>query len=152
MAGFRKKQRIQLIVVGLVLLAVSAGLMGYAFRDGIQFFRSPSEVVADQPSPNEQFRIGGLVEDGSVVRGQGETVSFRVTDGAESVEVRFTGILPDLFREGQGAVASGKMDGDVFVASEVLAKHDEKYMPKEVVDALKEQGVFKPEEITGSGS
>ena len=128
MAGFRKKQRIQLIVVGMVLLAASTALIGYALRDGIQYFRSPSQVVEDQPLPTERFRVGGLVEEGSVERGTGETVRFSVTDGAESVEIEFTGILPDLFREGQGMIASGNLRDGVFVAHEVLAKHDEQYM------------------------
>lgn len=145
MAGLRKKQRIRLIVMGIALLAVSAGLIGYALRDGIQYFRSPSQVAEDQPSPAERFRLGGLVEEGTLVKTGGEVVRFNVTDGAQSVEVTYTGILPDLFREGQGMIATGNLEGDVFVATEVLAKHDEKYMPKEVADALKEQGIFKPE-------
>lgn len=143
MAGLRKKQRIQLIIVGMVFLVASVGLMGWAFQDGIEFFRSPSQIAEDRPPASERFRVGGLVEEGSVVRGQGEEVQFTVTDGAASVVVSFEGILPDLFREGQGMIATGTLQGDVFVASEVLAKHDEEYMPKEVADALKEQGVFK---------
>ena len=145
MAGLRKKQRIRLIVLGLALLAVSAGLIGYALRDGIQYFRSPSQVADERPAPSERFRLGGLVEDGTLVKSEGEVVRFSVTDGAASVAVTYTGILPDLFREGQGMIATGTLEGDVFVATEVLAKHDEKYMPKEVADALKEQGIFKPE-------
>ena len=89
------------------------------------------------------FRIGGLVETGTLVRGQSETISFSVTDTNESIPVRFTGVLPDLFAEGQGMVGTGSMEGDTFVATEILAKHDETYMPKEVVDALKAQGVYK---------
>lgn len=143
MAGFRKKQRIQLIAGGMLLLAVATALVGYALRDGIEFFRAPSQVIADQPPASEVFRIGGLVEDGSIQRGSGQVVSFVVTDGAESVPVTFEGILPDLFREGQGMIASGNLVDGVFVAREVLAKHDENYMPKEVADALKEQGIFK---------
>ena len=112
-------------------------------RDGINFFRAPSQIVADPPSPNETFRIGGLVEEGSLVRGQGETISFRVTDGGATVPVRFTGVLPDLFGEGQGMVGTGRYVNGVFEASEILAKHDEEYMPAEVVDALKEQGIYK---------
>ena len=143
MAGLRKKQRIQLIVVGFVFLAVATALVGYALRDGIEFFRSPSEIAEEAPSPDERFRLGGLVEDGSITRGSGQVVSFRVTDGAESVAVTFDGILPDLFREGQGAIMTGYLKNGVFEASEVLAKHDENYMPKEVADALKEQGVYR---------
>ncbi len=146
MAGFRKKQRIQLIVVGAVFLIAATSLVGYALRDGIEFFRSPSQVVEERPNASEKFRLGGLVEEGSLLRGDGETVSFRVTDGGEAIDVTFSGILPDLFREGQGMIATGTLQGDVFVATEVLAKHDESYMPKEVADALKEQGVFRGED------
>ena len=123
--------------------AVSTGLVGYAMRDGINFFRSPTQVMEQPPAPGEVFRIGGLVETGSLLRGQGETVSFRVTDSNASVPVRYTGILPDLFEEGQGMVGTGQMQGETFVASEILAKHDESYMPQEVIDSLKAQGVYK---------
>jgi len=95
------------------------------------------------PPPTETFRIGGLVEEGSLVRGQGETVTFRVTDGGATIPVAFTGVLPDLFGENQGMIGTGKLIDGTFVATEILAKHDETYMPKEVVDALKEQGVYK---------
>jgi len=142
MKSLKKQRRIQIIIAAFVALAVSAGLMGYAFRDGINFFRSPSQVVETPPPPNEVFRIGGLVAKGSLVRGQGETVSFVVTDTNHDVPVTFTGILPDLFGEGQGMVATGRYVDGVFKATEILAKHDEKYMPKEVIDALKEQGVY----------
>ena len=143
MTGLKKKRRITLIVVAFVFLGGATALVGYGLRDGINFFRSPTQVVEDPPRVNEVFRIGGLVEEGSIVRGQGETVSFRVTDTNQTIPVSFTGILPDLFAEGQGMVGTGKMENGVFVASEILAKHDESYMPKEVVDALKEQGVYK---------
>lgn len=143
MAGFRKKQRIQLIIGGLVLLVAASALIGYGLRDGIEFFRAPTQVVEDQPAKDEVFRLGGLVEEGSLERGDGKTVRFRVTDGAEAIPVEFSGILPDLFREGQGMIASGNLIDGVFVASEVLAKHDENYMPKEVADALKEQGHYR---------
>jgi cytochrome c-type biogenesis protein CcmE len=142
-AGLRKKRRIQIVVVGAVMLVVATALIGYAMRDGIEFFRSPSQVAADPPRENERFRLGGLVEEGSVVRGDGETVRFVVTDGGASTPVTFAGILPDLFREGQGVVTTGRLEDGVFVASEVLARHDESYMPKEVADALKEQGLFR---------
>ncbi len=144
MIGLKKKRRIQVIVAAAVALTSATALIGYAMRDGINFFRSPSQVMAEPPRPTETFRIGGLVAAGSLVRGQGETVSFVVTDGAASVPVTFVGILPDLFDEGQGMVGTGKMVAGTFEASEILAKHDEKYMPKEVIDALKEQGVYKP--------
>ena len=143
MKNLKKKRRIQIISIAFVLLAVATTLIGFAMRDGINFFKSPTQVVETTPNPNEVFRIGGLVEEGSLVRGVGETVAFNVTDGNESVSVKFTGILPDLFEEKQGMVATGKFSDGVFYASEILAKHDESYMPKEVIDALKEQGVYQ---------
>ncbi|CUH62621.1 Heme chaperone CcmE [Thalassovita gelatinovora] len=146
MKGLKKKRRIQVIAVAVVALALSTGLIGYAMRDGINFFRSPSQVMAEPPRPEETFRIGGLVEDGSLQRGQGETIRFNVTDGGATVPVVFTGVLPDLFEENQGMIGTGKYVGGVFEASEILAKHDESYMPKEVVDALKEQGVYQEPE------
>lgn len=148
MKGLKKQRRIQVIVLAFVALAASTALIGYAMRDGINFFRSPSQVLSDPPRPGEVFRIGGLVEKGSLIRGQGETISFAVTDTNQTVRVRYTGLLPDLFAEGQGMVGTGQMEGDTFIATEILAKHDESYMPKEVVDALKAQGVYvapKPE-------
>ncbi len=142
MKGLKKKRRIQVIVLAFVALAISTALIGYAMRDGINFFRSPSQVAEAPPSPNEVFRIGGLVSDGSLVRGQGETVTFSVTDGGATIPVTYTGVLPDLFGEGQGMVGTGKLVDGVFQATEILAKHDETYMPAEVIDALKEQGVY----------
>jgi len=146
MKSLKKKRRIQVISIAAVALALSTALIGYAMRDGINFFRSPSQVVAEPPRPDETFRIGGLVEEGSLTRGQGETITFFVTDGGASVPVRFTGVLPDLFGEGQGMVGTGNFVDGTFVASEILAKHDETYMPKEVTDALKEQGVYRDPE------
>ncbi|MCH2249329.1 MAG: cytochrome c maturation protein CcmE [Cognatishimia sp.] len=146
MKGLKKQRRIQIIIAAMVALVVSTGLIGYAMRDGINFFRSPSQVVEEPPAPNEVFRIGGLVEEGSLVRGQGDTVTFSVTDGGASVPVSFAGVLPDLFAENQGMVGQGRYIDGVFQASEILAKHDETYMPKEVVDALKEQGVYQGDE------
>ena len=112
-------------------------------RDGINYFRSPTQVTTEPPTSGEVFRIGGLVEAGSLQRGQGGTVSFSVTDTNTSVAVRFAGILPDLFAEGSGMIGLGQMQGDTFVATEILAKHDESYMPKEVIEALKAQGVYQ---------
>ncbi|MBU2982449.1 cytochrome c maturation protein CcmE [Lentibacter algarum] len=143
MHGLKKKRRIQVLVLAVVALALSTGLIGYAMKDGINYFRSPSQVAEAPPSPNETFRIGGLVEEGSLVRGQGEAITFSVTDTAASVKVSYTGILPDLFEENQGMIGTGKLVDGVFVATEILAKHDESYMPREVVDALKEQGVYQ---------
>lgn len=142
MKGLKKKRRIQIIALAFVALALSTGLIGYAMRDGINFFRTPSQVTQSPPPPTETFRIGGLVVKGSLQRGQSETVTFRVTDTAVEVPVSYTGVLPDLFDEGQGMVGTGRMVDGVFQATEILAKHDETYMPKEVVDALKEQGVY----------
>ncbi len=145
MRGLKKQRRIQVIVLAMVALSLSTALIGYAMRDGINFFRAPSQMAENPPRVGEVFRLGGLVAEGSIIRGQGETVSFAVTDGGATVPVRYTGVLPDLFGEGEGAVMLGSMEGDTFVATEVLAKHDETYMPAEVIDALKEQGVYKPE-------
>jgi len=142
MKGLKKKRRIQIIALAFVALALSTGLIGYAMRDGINFFRTPSQVTQSPPPPTETFRIGGLVVEGSLQRGQSETVTFRVTDTAVEVPVSYTGVLPDLFDEGQGMVGTGRMVDGVFQATEILAKQDETYMPKEVVDALKEQGVY----------
>jgi cytochrome c-type biogenesis protein CcmE len=142
MMPLKKKRRIQIIALAAVSLALSTGLIGYAMRDGINFFRSPAQIVAEPPAPTEVFRIGGLVEEGSITRGEGETVTFRVTDGGATIPVTYTGILPDLFGENQGMVGQGRYIDGTFQATEILAKHDETYMPKEVIDALKEQGVY----------
>ena len=143
MKGLRKKQRIQVIGLMAVTLVVAAVLIGYGFREGINFFRSPTEVLADVPPESEVFRIGGLIEEGTLVRGEGNAVTFVVTDGNGAVPVSYTGILPDLIAENSGVVAKGSYVGGTFLATEILAKHDEKYMPKEVIDALKEQGVYQ---------
>lgn len=142
MKGLKKTRRIQLIIVVAAALAISTGLIGYAMRDGINYFRSPTQVAEVPPAANEVFRIGGLVEEGTLVRGQGKEISFAVTDGGAAIPVVYTGVLPDLFKEGEGVVATGKLVDGTFVASEILAKHDEEYMPKEVIDALKEQGTY----------
>lgn len=142
MKNLKKTRRIQIIILAFVALAIATGLIGYALQDGINYYRSPSEVIAEPPASNEVFRMGGLVTEGSIVRGEGETVSFSVTDGAEIVPVRFTGILPDLFAENQGMIGTGTYVEGIFEASEILAKHDENYMPKEVIDSLKETGVY----------
>jgi cytochrome c-type biogenesis protein CcmE len=140
----RKQKRAGLITAGLATLGVAAGLVLYALSDSIVFFYTPSEAAAKQIAPGTRFRLGGLVEQGSVKRGEGATVSFVVTDMTRTMPVAYTGQLPDLFREGQGVVAEGKLDGaGVFLADTVLAKHDETYMPKDVADRLKEQGVWR---------
>jgi cytochrome c-type biogenesis protein CcmE len=149
MAGLKtlkKTRRIQVIAIAAVALVVAVSLIGYAFRDGINLFRSPTQVVEEPPRAGEIFRIGGLVEEGSLVRGEGTHVTFSVTDTNETIPVRFEGVLPDLFDENQGMIGTGSLQDGVFVATEILAKHDESYMPKEVVDALKEQGLYKESE------
>ena len=143
----RKQRRGVLIGTCLVVLGVAVGLVLYAMRDSIVFFYSPSEVAKMQISPGQRFRLGGLVETGSVAHGEGATIHFVVTDKIASLPVTFTGVLPDLFREGQGVVAEGVLGGDgTFQADNVLAKHDEKYMPPEVAKKLKEEGVWRGEE------
>lgn len=140
MATSRKTRRMRIIAFGGVLLAASAALVGFAFNDTIAFFKTPTDLLAERHSPDQRLRIGGLVAEGSVVRGASETATFDVTDGNGTVRVSYTGVLPDLFREGQGVVAEGYYRDGSFQAVEVLAKHDENYIPKEVADALKEQG------------
>ncbi len=137
----RKQRRGVVIMVGLALIGGAAALMGWAFQKNVTFFMSPTEVLANAPQPETRFRLGGLVEAGSYQKGAGTVSTFRLTDGAKSVAVSFSGILPDLFKEGQGAVTEGKLGPDgVFIADTVLAKHDEKYMPPEVAAALKKSG------------
>ncbi|SEW08262.1 cytochrome c-type biogenesis protein CcmE [Aliiroseovarius sediminilitoris] len=145
MAGLKnlkKTRRIQIILLAFVALVISTGLIGYALKDGINYYRSPTEVVAEPPSEDEVFRMGGLVADGTLVRGQSETVTFSVTDGAAVVPVSYTGVLPDLFGENQGMIGTGSYVNGTFQATEILAKHDEDYMPKEVIDSLKATGVY----------
>lgn len=142
----RKQKRLALIAGALAVLASAVLLVMFALRDEIVFFYSPSDVlVGGKVKPGQRFRVGGLVVEGSLKR-EGERVEFAVTDSARDLGVQFTGILPDLFREGQGVVAEGRLGADgVFAADSVLAKHDENYMPREVADALKKQGVWQGE-------
>jgi len=141
---FRKRQRLVVIGLATLLLGGAAALILTAFEDTIAFFISPTEVAAGELEPGRNFRVGGLVVDGSIERLGDGTVRFALTDTAHEVHVVYKGILPDLFREGQGIVAQGTLDdGMVFQASEILAKHDENYMPKEVADALKEAGYWQ---------
>ena len=140
----RKQRRLTLIGGGLAVLAIAVALMLNAFRDLIVFFNSPSDVVEKHVEPGTRIRLGGLVKDGTLVRGNNLTVRFEVTDGKTEIPVAYTGVLPDLFREGQGVVAEGVLDGGgTFNADTILAKHDETYMPKEVADALKKSGHWK---------
>ena len=142
----RKQRRLTMIGGSLAVLAVAAALVLNALRDSIVFFSTPSMAAEKQFPPGKRFRLGGLVEKGSLVRGDNLAVSFKVSDGSATLPVAYKGILPDLFREGQGVVAEGALDGaGVFKADTVLAKHDETYMPKEVAEALKKQGHWKGE-------
>jgi cytochrome c-type biogenesis protein CcmE len=140
----RKQQRLSVILAGLAVLGVAVGLVLYALTDAIVFFYTPSEIAAKGVKPGQRLRIGGLVAQGSWKRGQGTQASFAVTDTLRTIAVTYDGQLPDLFREGQGVVAEGVLDaGGTFRADTVLAKHDENYMPRELVDKLKAQGVWK---------
>src|ERR1700749_2079996 len=141
----RKQRRLTIIGAALGVLALAAALVLNALRDSIVFFSTPSMVAEQHIQPGRRFRLGGMVEKGSVVRGDNLSISFKVGDGSKAtLPVTFKGILPDLFREGQGVVAEGALDpSGVFRADTVLAKHDETYMPKEVADALKKQGHWK---------
>jgi cytochrome c-type biogenesis protein CcmE len=140
----RKQRRLTLIGVAGVVLAVATGLILYALSDDIVFFNSPSEVVAKGLQPGSRIRLGGLVANGSVAKKPDGIVDFSVTDGKATIPVTYQGLLPDLFREGQGVVTEGVLAANGSLnADTVLAKHDEKYMPKEVVDSLKAQGVWQ---------
>src|ERR1043165_486812 len=142
----RKQRRLTLIGAGLGVLGLAAALVLYALNDSIVFFNSPTDVLEKHVAPGARIRLGGLVQPGTLVRGDNLAVRFEVTDGNKSVPVTYVGILPDLFREGQGVVTEGALDpGGTFKADSVLAKHDETYMPKEVADALKKQGHWKTE-------
>src|ERR1700704_5724383 len=143
----RKQRRLVLIGAGLSVLGLAAGLVLFALKDSIVFFNSPTDVVEKHVAPGSRIRLGGLVKPGSLVRGDNLSVRFEVTDGNKSVAVSYIGILPDLFREGQGVVTEGALDAaGAFKADSVLAKHDETYMPKEVADALKKQGYWKDDD------
>ena len=140
----RKRRRLVLIGASIGVLAVAVALMLNAFRGSIAFFNSPSDIAEKHLGPGTRIRLGGLVKDGTVVRSGDLRVRFEVTDGKSEVPVSYQGVLPDLFREGQGVVAEGALDGaGVFNADTILAKHDETYMPKEVADALKKSGHWK---------
>lgn len=144
MKSLKKTRRIQVIMIAFVALGLSVAVIGVAFKDGINYFRSPSEVVAEAPSEDELFRIGGMVQAGSIVRGEGTEVSFVVTDCFEAVPVTYVGILPDLFEEGQGMVGQGRYVNGTFEAVEILAKHDETYMPAEVENMQEQQNFCEP--------
>jgi cytochrome c-type biogenesis protein CcmE len=142
----RKQRRLSLIGAALGVLALAVALVLLALKDSIVFFNSPTDVVEKHVKPGMRIRIGGLVKEGSVQRGDSLAVRFEVTDGRSTIPVTYQGLLPDLFREGQGIVAEGALDlSGTLRADSVLAKHDETYMPKEVADALKKQGHWKDE-------
>ena len=142
----RKQRRLTLIGSGLAVLALAAVLVLTALKDSIVFFNSPTDVIEKRVAAGTRIRLGGLVKPGSLVRGEELNIRFEVTDGKSAIPVAYRGILPDLFREGQGVIAEGALDpAGVFAAQTVLAKHDETYMPKEVADALKKQGHWKDE-------
>jgi cytochrome c-type biogenesis protein CcmE len=136
----RKHKRLTFAAIGLCLLGVAAALVLTAFEESIVFFHSPTDIAEGKVKIDRRVRLGGLVEDGSVKKLAGAVTAFRITDGANVIDVTYRGILPDLFREGQGVVTEGRLQGGLFVAEEVLAKHDENYMPPEVADALKKSG------------
>jgi cytochrome c-type biogenesis protein CcmE len=140
----RKGRRLTLIGLAVAVIGVAVGLTLFALRGDVSLFMTPSDLAQRDPAPGTAITIGGLVAKGSVMRAPGGLVTFKVTDDKTTVEVRYRGILPDLFREGQGVVAEGVLAAPNLVqASEVLAKHDERYMPREVASALKKQGVWK---------
>jgi cytochrome c-type biogenesis protein CcmE len=149
----RKQHRLTMLAVGLTALGVATALVLSAFNDNLVFFYSPSELKAKAVAADRRVRIGGLVAAQSLTRGtDGRDISFRITDGQHDIAVVYQGLLPDLFREGQGAVAEGKLRPDgVFAASSVLAKHDENYMPREVVDALKKSGHWQEGDAAAAG-
>jgi cytochrome c-type biogenesis protein CcmE len=148
----RKQRRFLFIGVGLVVLSGATALVLNAFQDSIVFFYSPAEVAEKHITPGQRFRLGGLVEDGSLKRGPGDRAEFKVTDNTKTMTVVYEGMLPDLFREKQGVVAEGRLDAqNVFLADKVLAKHDEKYIPREVADALKKQGKWREGEAKAAG-
>ncbi|MGF0536743.1 cytochrome c maturation protein CcmE [Agrobacterium sp. ES01] len=143
----RKQKRLTVILGGMGFIFAAVLLVMFAFGQSVAYFYMPSDLQTNHVGPGTRIRLGGLVEDGSVKRGGGSTVTFAVTDGKNTVPVTYTGILPDLFREGQGVVTEGTFEsGNVFVADTVLAKHDENYMPKEVADRLKKDGVWEGKE------
>ena len=142
----RKHKRLTFVAIGVGLMAASAGLVLTALDESLSFFRSPTELVEQPELGARRVRLGGLVEEGSVERGDAGVIRFRVTDLVNGVAVSYQGLLPDLFREGQGVVAQGRLENGVFVADEILARHDENYMSPEVSDALKKSGQWKHNE------
>ena len=147
----RKQKRLTTVIAGLLLLGAAAALVLTALKENLVYFKSPTEILAEPPTNSRSIRLGGLVEEGSLERqADGVTMLFAITDLANSVPVTYKGILPDLFREGQGVITQGKLGPDgVFLADEVLAKHDETYMPPEVAEALRESGQWRGDDEEG---
>lgn len=145
MKSLKKRRRIQIIAASAVALVIAAGLIGYGFRDGINLYRSPTQVATAAPQPDEYFQLGGLVKEGTVENRDGVAFDFVITDGSVEIPVSYVGRdpRPDLFGEGQGTIAKGYYRDGRFEARDLLAKHDETYMPKEVVDTLKATGVYQ---------
>ena len=142
MLSYKKKLRIRIIFVGLFFLLVSSIFLGFAFREGIEFYKVPSQILQSPPKGSVKLRMGGLVEKGSINRLEDSKIIFGVTDTVNSINVYYEGILPDLFSEGQGVVVLGTFNGQSFEAVQVLAKHDETYMPKEVIKSLEKEGIY----------
>ncbi len=145
MKSLKKKRRIQILIAAGVALVLAVALIGYGFRDGINLYRSPSQLAEATPDPDEYFQLGGLVKEGSITATDGVAFDFVITDGVAEVPVSYVGRdpAPDLFTEGQGTIAKGYFREGRFQADDLLAKHDETYMPKEVMDTLKETGVYQ---------
>ncbi|KAB0266818.1 cytochrome c maturation protein CcmE [Microvirga brassicacearum] len=149
----KQRRRLTLIGTGLTMTAAALGLVSFAMRDTIVFFHTPSEVWAKGVAPGTRFRLGGVVQTGSIQQGNDQVVAFRVADADGIVNVRFRGLLPDLFREGQGVIAEGVLTApDMFAADSVLAKHDANYVPREVADALRGQGHWQGPDPAATGS
>ncbi|MBW7921729.1 MAG: cytochrome c maturation protein CcmE [Rubellimicrobium sp.] len=144
MAGLKKKRRIQVVIAAFVALFTSTAIIIYAMGDGINYFYMPEQVLMDPPPETQTFRLGGNVEEGSIRQGEGVHFTFRITDGVNALPVSYVGNdpRPDLFGDGQGTIATGRLVGGVFEATEILAKHDEDYVPREVIEGLKDAGVY----------
>ena len=146
MRSLKKTRRIQVLIAAAGALLLAAVLIGYGFRDGINLYRSPSQIAAETPREGSYFQLGGLVKEGSIVERGGVAFDFVITDGGAETPVRYIGRdpRPDLFTAGTGTIAKGRLEHGVFMADSLLAKHDEKYTPREVIDSLKEQGIYEP--------
>ena len=142
----KKKQRIRLLILSILLILIATFIIGFSLKEGIEYYKSPTQVLNSNMSDKIKFRLGGLVENASLVKSSGKKIFFKITDNNNSILTSYEGILPDLFAENQGVIASGKYIDGVFVAEEILAKHDESYLPKEVIEILKQDGLYvKPD-------